>query len=176
MMTIRNAWLGRACLGIWLMTTLTGVALAGEYDLTVDRVEIDTGDFTRTGVGFNRASPGPILRFKEGEKVTINVTNNLSEATSIHWHGLILPFEQDGVPGISYEGIAPGETFTYNFPVVQSGTYWFHSHTGFQEPDGAYGAIIIDSAKRDPFRYDRDYVVQQSDHAEPQDVLGLLQP
>ncbi len=163
MMKFPKAWLGRVGLGIWLVMTLTGVALAGEYDLSVDRVEIDAGDFTRTGVGFNGASPGPVLRFKEGENVTINVTNNLSEATSIHWHGLILPFEQDGVPGISYDGIAPGETFTYTFPIVQSGTYWFHSHTDFQEPDGAYGAIIIEPAKRDPFRYDRDYVVQLTD-------------
>lgn len=138
-------------------------ATAGEYSLTVDRVQIDTGDFTRPGIGYNGASPGPILRFKEGEDVVINVTNNLSEQTSIHWHGLILPFEQDGVPGISYPGIAPGETFTYRFPIVQSGTYWFHSHSPFQEPDGAYGAIIIEPKKRDPFRFDRDYVVQLTD-------------
>ena len=163
MMKFPNAWLGRVGLGIWLISSLTNVAISGEYDLTVDRVEIDAGDFTRTGVGFNGASPGPVLRFKEGEDVTINVTNNLSEATSIHWHGLILPFEQDGVPGISYDGIAPGDTFTYNFPISQSGTYWFHSHTDFQEPDGAYGAIIIEPAKREPFRYDRDYVVQLTD-------------
>jgi L-ascorbate oxidase len=158
-----KAWLSYVCVGIGILATTTGFVAAAEYDLTVDRVEIDAGDFSRGGVGFNGASPGPTLRFKEGDNVTINVTNNLSEATSIHWHGLILPFEQDGVPGISYEGISPGETFTYNFPIVQSGTYWFHSHTDFQEPDGAYGAIIIEPAKRDPFRYDRDYVVQLTD-------------
>jgi L-ascorbate oxidase len=158
-----KAWLSYVCVGIGILATTTGVVAAAEYDLTVDRVEIDAGDFTRGGVGFNGASPGPTLRFKEGDNVTINVTNNLSEATSIHWHGLILPFEQDGVPGISYEGISPGETFTYNFPIVQNGTYWFHSHTGFQEPDGAYGAIIIEPAEREPFRYDRDYVVQLTD-------------
>ena len=105
----------------------TTAANAGTYNLTVDPVTIDTGTFTRTGIGYNGASPGPVLRFKEGEEVTINVTNNLSEPTSIHWHGLILPYQQDGVPGISYDGIAAGETFTYNFPIVQSGTYWFHS-------------------------------------------------
>ena len=138
-------------------------ALAGEYNLTVDRVTIDTGDFTRSGIGYNGASPGPVLRFKEGEEVTINVTNNLSESTSIHWHGLILPFQQDGVPGISYPGIEAGETFTYRFPIVQSGTYWFHSHTGFQEPDGAYGAIVIEPKGREPFRFDREYVVQLAD-------------
>jgi len=136
---------------------------AGEYDLTVDNVIIDTGTFQKKGIGYNGASPGPVLRFKEGEDVTINVTNNLDEMTSIHWHGLILPYQQDGVPTISYDGIKPGETFTYRFPIVQSGTYWFHSHSGFQEPDGAYGAIVIESKKREPFRYTRDYVVQLTD-------------
>jgi len=149
-----------AAVGLALASVAGGSALAGAYDLTVDRVKIDTGDFTRTGIGYNGASPGPVLRFKEGEDVVISVTNNLSESTSIHWHGLILPFEQDGVPGVSYPGIEPGETFTYRFPIVQSGTYWFHSHSGFQEPDGAYGAIVIEPKEREPFRYDRDYVVQ----------------
>ncbi|MBK0399483.1 copper resistance system multicopper oxidase [Limibaculum sp. M0105] len=138
-------------------------APAGTYELTVDRVRIDTGEFRKRGIGYNGASPGPVLRFTEGEDVTINVTNNLSEPTSVHWHGLILPFQQDGVPGVSFPGIAPGETFTYRFPVVQAGTYWFHSHSGFQEPDGAYGAIVIEPAAREPFRYDRDYVVQLTD-------------
>jgi len=136
---------------------------AAEYNLTVDAVDIETADFTRRGVGFNGASPGPVLRFKEGEQVVINVTNNMSESTSIHWHGLILPFEQDGVPGISYDGIAPGETFTYTFPIQQAGTYWYHSHTDFQEPDGAYGAIVIEPEGREPFRFDREYVVQLTD-------------
>jgi len=136
---------------------------AGVYDLTVDNVIIDTGAFQKKGIGYNGASPGPVLRFTEGEDVTINVTNNLDEKTSIHWHGLVLPYQQDGVPTISYDGIKPGETFTYNFPIVQSGTYWFHSHSGFQEPDGAYGAIVIKSKKREPFRYARDYVVQLTD-------------
>ncbi|MFO7527510.1 MAG: copper resistance system multicopper oxidase [Marinobacter sp.] len=139
------------------------MAAAGEYDITVDRVMIDTGDFVKEGIGYNGASPGPVLRFKEGETVTINVTNNLDEPTSIHWHGLILPFEQDGVPGISFDGIPAGETFTYEFPIVQSGTYWFHSHSGFQEPNGAYGAIVIEPEGREPFRYDREYVVQLTD-------------
>ncbi|WP_036553291.1 copper resistance system multicopper oxidase [Nisaea denitrificans] len=156
---LRRAFL----LGAGLAAALSGAATAGEYSLTVDPVTVDTGAFTRSGIGYNGATPGPVLRFREGEDVTIRVTNNLSEPTSIHWHGLILPFEQDGVPGISYEGIAPGETFTYRFPIVQSGTYWFHSHTGFQEPDGAYGAIVIEPTKREPFRYDREYVVQLTD-------------
>ncbi|MFT6430155.1 MAG: CopA family copper-resistance protein [Halopseudomonas sp.] len=142
---------------------LPAIGLAGEYSLTVDRVQIDTGDFAKEGIGYNGKSPGPVMRFKEGEEVSIKVTNNLDEMTSIHWHGLILPYKQDGVPGISFPGIKPGETFTYNFPITQSGTYWFHSHSGFQEPDGAYGAIVIEPEGREPFRYDRDYVVQLTD-------------
>jgi CopA family copper-resistance protein len=151
------------CTAIALFLLAPGTVRAGEYSLTVDPVTIDTVDFQREGVGFNGASPGPVLRFKEGEDVTIHVTNNLDEMTSVHWHGMILPFEQDGVPGISYDGIAPGETFTYNFPIRQSGTYWFHSHSGFQEPDGAYGAIVIEPKAREPFRYDREYVIQLAD-------------
>ncbi|MBO6825401.1 MAG: copper resistance system multicopper oxidase [Sneathiella sp.] len=139
------------------------ISQAKTYDLTVDKVIIDTGEFKKEGIGYNGASPGPVLSFEEGEEVTINVTNNLSETTSIHWHGLILPYQMDGVPDISFDGIKPGETFTYKFPIVQSGTYWFHSHSGFQEPDGAYGAITIKPKKRDPFRFDRDYVVQFTD-------------
>ena len=146
---------------------------AGTYDLTVDRVTIDTGDFRRQGIGYNGASPGPVLRFNEGEDVTINVTNNLDVATSVHWHGLILPFQMDGVPTISYPGIAPGETFTYRFPIRQTGTYWFHSHSGLQEPNGAYGAIVIKPKGREPFRYDREYVVQLTD-AHPHSPARIL--
>lgn len=146
-----------------LVLSLPGMAFGAVYDISVDRVTIDTGSFIREGIGYNGTSPGPVLRFQEGEEVTINVTNNLDEPTSIHWHGLILPFQMDGVPDVSFEGIAPGETFTYRFPIVQTGTYWFHSHTHFQEPDGAYGAIVIAPKGREPFRFDRDYVVQLTD-------------
>ena len=149
--------------GLGLATALIGSAWAETYNISVDRVSVDTGDFRKAGIGYNGKSTPTILRFQEGEDVTINVTNNLSEDTSVHWHGLILPFDQDGVPGISYPGIAPGETFTYRFPIKQSGTYWFHSHSGLQEPDGAYGAIIIEPKGREPYRYDREYVVQLAD-------------
>ena len=120
-----------AGLGLGFALALTSAAAAGTYNITVDRLKIDTGAFTKTGIGYNGSTTPTILRFKEGEEVTIKVTNNLSVDTSIHWHGLILPFRQDGVPKISFDGIKPGETFTYNFPIVQSGTYWFHSHSGF---------------------------------------------
>lgn len=147
---------------IALLGTL-GTAHAAEYALTVDKVMIDTGSFKKEGIGYNGASPGPVLRFKEGEDVTVKVTNNLDEDTSVHWHGLIVPTGQDGVPMLSFDGIKPGETFTYRFPIRQSGTFWFHSHSGFQEPDGAYGAIVIEPKRREPFRYDREYVVQLTD-------------
>ena len=133
------------------------------HTLTIDPITIDTGGFRREGVGFNGASPGPTLVLQEGEEAVIRVKNNLAADSSIHWHGLILPFRMDGVPDISFDGIAPGETFEYRFPVAQAGTYWFHSHSGFQEPDGAYGAIVIRPKAREPFRYDRDYVVQLAD-------------
>jgi CopA family copper-resistance protein len=147
-------------------------AFAGVYNLTVDEVTLNAGKLKKKAIGYNGSTPGPILRFKEGEEVTIHVKNNLSVPTSIHWHGLILPFNQDGVPNISFPGIKPGETFTYKFPIVQSGTYWFHSHSGFQEPDGAYGAIVIEAKKREPFVYDRDYVIQLTDaHAHSGDRI-----
>ncbi|WP_288349862.1 copper resistance system multicopper oxidase [uncultured Thalassospira sp.] len=153
----------RALLGALGTVMLSATSFAATYDLTVDYVEIDTGTMKTGGIGYNGSSPGPTLRFKEGEDVVINVTNNLDEATSTHWHGLILPYQMDGVPGISFPGIEPGETFTYRIPVSQSGTYWFHSHSGFQEPDGAYGSIIIEPQKREPFKFDREYVVVLKD-------------
>ncbi|MEE3043878.1 MAG: copper resistance system multicopper oxidase [Pseudomonadota bacterium] len=153
----------RALLGALGAVMLSAPSFAATYDLTVDYVEIDTGTMKTRAIGYNGSSPGPTLRFKEGEEVVINVTNNLDEATSIHWHGLILPYQMDGVPGISFPGIEPGETFTYRIPVSQSGTYWFHSHSGFQEPDGAYGSIIIEPQKREPFKFDREYVVVLKD-------------
>ena len=151
---------------------LNASAAEVEYSISVDRVVSDLDGVRKTGIGYNGKTPGETLRFKEGDTAVIHVTNNLDEPTSIHWHGLILPFNQDGVPGISFPGIQPGETFTYKFPVVQSGTYWYHSHSGFQEPDGAYGSIVIESAKREPFKYDREYVIQLADpHAHSGDRI-----
>jgi len=111
----------------------------------------------------NGSIPAPTLRWREGDTVTIRVTNRLREATSIHWHGMILPFQMDGVPGISFAGIAPGETFTYRFKVQQSGTFWYHSHSGMQEQTGMYGAIVIEPRDGETIRADRDHVVQLSD-------------
>lgn len=157
------ASLRTACAAAALALSAATAAQAGTYNITVDKIRIDAGDFRKSGVGYNISQTPTILRFKEGENVTLNVTNNLREDTSIHWHGLILPFDQDGVPGISFDGIKPGETFSYKFPIEQAGTYWFHSHSGFQEPDGAYGAIVIEPKGGEPVRADRDYVVQLTD-------------
>jgi CopA family copper-resistance protein len=160
--------------GLLVAALASPFALHAEtYDLTVDRVTIDTGGFRKSGIGYNGASPGPVLRFTEGEDAVVRVTNNLSVSTSIHWHGLILPYKMDGVPGFSFDGIAPGETFTYRFPLVQAGTYWYHSHSGMQEPDGAYGAIIIEPKGREPYRYDREYVVQLTD-AHPHSAARVM--
>ncbi|MHC8493138.1 copper resistance system multicopper oxidase [Thalassospira sp. SM2505] len=160
---MKNHYVKGALLGTLAALVLSSGSQAASYDLSVDYVTIDTGEMKTTGIGYNGSSPGPTLRFKEGEEAVIKVTNNLDEATSIHWHGLILPYQMDGVPGISFPGIEPGETFTYRIPVKQSGTYWFHSHSGFQEPDGAYGSIIIEPQKREPFKFDREYVVVLKD-------------
>lgn len=116
-------------------------------------------------IGINGGSPAPLIRLREGQRVRIAVTNALAEETSIHWHGLLLPFQMDGVPGISFPGIPAGATFTYDFPVIQSGTYWYHSHSGLQEQMGHYGPIVIDPAGPDPIASDREHVVVLSDHS-----------
>jgi FtsP/CotA-like multicopper oxidase with cupredoxin domain len=115
------------------------------------------------GVAVNGSVPGPLIRLKEGENVRLNVTNHLGEDTSIHWHGLLVPFHMDGVPGISFPGIRPGQTFTYEFPVRQSGTYWYHSHSGLQEQQGHYGPLVIDPAGDETAQYDRDYILLLSE-------------
>jgi len=115
------------------------------------------------GIAVNGSVPGPLIRLKEGQDVRLNVTNSLPEDTSIHWHGLLLPFHMDGVPGISFPGIRPGQTFTYEFPVRQAGTYWYHSHSGLQEQQGHYGPLIIDPAGEEPVAYDRDYILLLSE-------------
>lgn len=146
------------------------------FDLTYKPTPVNFTGKERLATAINGSVPAPILRWREGDIVTLNLTNHLAEDTSIHWHGIILPYQMDGVPGISYDGVKPGETFTYRFPVIQSGTYWYHSHSGFQEQTGAYGAIIIDPKEPEPFSYDRDYVVQLSDWSDenPDDIYAKL--
>jgi len=117
-------------------------------------------------IGINGTVPAPLVRLKEGQTARLTVINDLDEDSSIHWHGLILPFHMDGVPGVSFPGIKPRSQFVYEFPVVQSGTYWYHSHSGLQEQLGHYGPIVIDPAGADPVAYDREHVVVLSDHSE----------
>ena len=154
--------------------TLSG----NKFDLTYNPTPVNFTGQDRFATAINGTVPAPTLRWKEGQDIALNVTNNLAEDTSIHWHGIILPSGQDGVPNISdgFSGIKPGETFNYHFPVKQSGTYWYHSHSGFQEPTGAYGAIIIDPIEPEPFSYDRDYVVVLSDWSDekPDNIYAKL--
>jgi L-ascorbate oxidase len=151
-------------------------ALADTYNLIIDEKTVNiTGTPTQATV-INGTMPGPLLRFKEGEEVVINVTNNLDVDSSIHWHGLIVPWQMDGVPGISYDGIKPGETFTYKFTLEQNGTYWYHSHSAFQEQTGVHAPMIIEPAEADPVQYDRDYVVMLADWKDesPEEVYANL--
>jgi CopA family copper-resistance protein len=134
-----------------------------EFDLTIAETPVNFTGSPRLATTINGSIPAPTLRWREGDTVTIRVTNRLAVDTSIHWHGILLPYQMDGVPGISFKGIAPGETFVYRFKVKQAGTYWYHSHSGMQEQTGMYGAIIVDTAGSGPIRADRDYVVQLSD-------------
>jgi FtsP/CotA-like multicopper oxidase with cupredoxin domain len=137
---------------------------AAEYDLTIARQPVNITGKSIEKVTVNGSIPAPTLRFKEGEEAVIHVTNNMKQITSIHWHGMILFGEMDGVPGFNgFEGIAPGQTFTYRFPLRQSGTYWYHAHSAGQEQDGLYGSIIVDPKGADPIKSNRDYVVVLSD-------------
>lgn len=155
-------------------------AFAGTHDIVIERHVVNVTGRDRVGMLINGQLPGPVLRLKEGEDAVINVTNLLDENASIHWHGLIVPPEMDGVPGISPgygDGIKPGETFTYRFKVRQSGTYWFHSHSSAeQEQLGVYAPIIIEPRERDPFKYDREYVIMFSDWTDedPKRIIGNL--
>jgi CopA family copper-resistance protein len=149
-----------------------------DFNLTIGQQAVNFTGAPRIATTVNGSLPAPILRWREGDTVALRVTNLLPETSSIHWHGIILPSAMDGVPGIAtgFNGIKPGETFTYQFPVVQSGTYWYHSHSGFQEQTGLYGPIIIDPREPEPFTYDRDYVVMLSDWTDedPTDVYARL--
>ncbi len=147
-----------------------------DFDLTIGNTPMTFAARMRPTTSVNGSVPAPTLRWREGTTVTLRVHNRLPTTSSIHWHGILVPFRMDGVPGISFSGIAPGETFTARFPVKQSGTYWYHSHSRFQEQTGLYGAIIIDPAEADPIRADRDHVVVLSDWTDedPEHVFATL--
>ena len=153
------------------------VVLTGtEFDLRIGETPIRVTGAPRGALTVNGTLPAPTLRWREGDAVSLRVANALEEETSIHWHGILLPANMDGVPGLSFHGIHPGESYVYRFNVRQSGTYWYHSHSGFQEQQGLYGAIIIDPREPEPFRYDREHVVLLSDWTDehPKRVFSKL--
>ncbi len=153
-------------------TVLSGT----DFDLYIGELPVNITGTARTAMAINGSIPGPILRWREGDTVTLRVRNRLQQDTSIHWHGIILPANMDGVPGLSFHGIAPDGMYEYKFKVQQNGTYWYHSHSGFQEQVGVYGALVIDAKEPEPFTYDRDYVVMLSDWTDedPARVLSKL--
>ena len=154
-------------------TAAPGVLSGETIDLKVGASPINITGRQRMATTVNGTVPAPILRLRQGDTVTINVANTLREPASIHWHGLRLPNEMDGVPGLTFPGIAPGETFTYRFPIVQSGTYFYHSHSGMQEQTGLYGALVLAPPEKEPYDYDREYVIQLSDWTD-QDPMKVL--
>jgi len=158
---LKSACLKASTRGVGNPYILTGK----HFRLSIGYMPVNFTGKERIATAVNGSVPAPVLRWKEGEEVSLAVTNNLAHDTSIHWHGIILPSEMDGVPYVSdnYPGIPPGDTFNYRFKLNQSGTYWYHSHSGFQEQTGLYGAIIVDPEGADPVSYDREYVIVLSD-------------
>jgi len=152
--------------------TLTG----NEFHLHIAHSIVNFTGTPQVAVTVNNMLPSPTLIWREGDEVTLHVTNHLDEMSSIHWHGIILPFEMDGVPGLTYDGIKPGETFTYKFKVQQHGSYWYHSHSGFQEQNGMYGSIVILPKQKEPYDYAHDHLIQLSDWTDedPDDVVKNL--
>ena len=153
-----------------------GVLTGTDFDLRIGPIPINITGSDRTAYAVNGSVPAPLLRWREGDTVTLRVANSLREDASIHWHGILLPANMDGVPGLSFHGIRPGETYTYRFNVRQAGTYWYHSHSGFQEQQGVYGPLVIESREPEPFKYDREHVVLLSDWTDekPERVFAKL--
>jgi FtsP/CotA-like multicopper oxidase with cupredoxin domain len=146
------------------------------FSLEIGELPVNFTGRSRLATVVNGSLPAPLLRLREGDDVVLAVTNRLKVPSAIHWHGLQLPAQMDGVPGLSFHGIAPGETYDYRFKAIQSGTYWYHAHAGYQEQTGLYGPIIIDPRDPVPFTYDREYVVMFSDWSDlsPERIVGLL--
>ena len=158
-----------------VICSMTAQAETVEYDLTIAEETINiTGDQVKA-MTINGSIPGPVLRFKEGDLARIHVHNSMDVDTSIHWHGLLVPPGMDGVPYVTFPPIKPHSTFTYEFPIRQSGTYWYHSHTRLQEQLGVYGAFVIEEEEND-LAYDREYTVVLSDwtNENPHEILRTL--
>jgi FtsP/CotA-like multicopper oxidase with cupredoxin domain len=156
--------------------TDAGVLEGTEFDLRIGETRVNVTGRERVALTINGSLPGPLLRWREGDTVTLRVSNALDDDTSIHWHGILLPANMDGVPGLSFDGIRPGATWPYRFRVRQAGTYWYHSHAGFQEQRGVYGPLVIVPREPEPFRYDREHVVMLTDWTDedPRHVFGRL--
>lgn len=157
-------------------STQPAVLRGNNFHLNIGYLGVNYTGKKGIATAINGSVPAPTLIWQEGETVTIHVTNHLAVDTSIHWHGIILPSNMDGVPGMSFSGIKPGETFTYSFDVNQSGTYWYHSHSGFQEQTGLYGAIVVEPKAGKTEDYDRDHIVVLSDWSDekPEDLFRTL--
>ncbi|EHK69075.1 twin-arginine translocation pathway signal:copper-resistance protein CopA [Pseudomonas psychrotolerans L19] len=158
-----------AAAGSTALSTLTGT----EFDLSIGEMPVNITGKRRTAMVINGGLPGPLLRWREGDTVTLRVRNRLDAATSIHWHGIILPPNMDGVPGLSFAGIEPGGMYVYQFKLQQNGTYWYHSHSGFQEQAGVYGPLVIEAKEPEPFKYDREHVVMLTDWTD-EDPASLM--
>jgi CopA family copper-resistance protein len=168
------AW-ARAHSGGTLARRGSDVLSGGHLTMTVEDATFTTGGRRGPAVTVNGTLPGPLVRLKEGQDLTVDLVNKASEGTSIHWHGMLVPFLMDGVPGVTMPAVMPGETFRYRFPIRQAGTYWWHAHT-LQEPMGHYGPIVIDPADPDPFEYDREYVLMLTDWSpmHPHEIIRKL--
>lgn len=171
-----------ACYPAWAQPVSAGIApplpsVSGtDIRLRIARQTLRVDGKVTRAIGINGTVPGPLIRLKEGQQARLTAVNDLDEDSSIHWHGLILPFQMDGVPGVSFPGIKPRSTFVYDFPIVQSGTYWYHSHSGLQEQLGHYGPIVIDPAGADPIGFHREHVIVLSDHSRllPEEIFRKL--
>lgn len=160
---------------VWAITSPgePNVLAGTEFDLYIGETPVNITGNPRTAMTINGGIPGPLLRWREGDTVTLRVKNKLKDTTSIHWHGILLPANMDGVPGLSFHGIEPDGMYVYQFKVRQNGTYWYHSHSGFQEQSGVYGPLVIDAKEPEAFQYDRDYVVMLTDWTD-EDAVDLM--
>ncbi|ETI65494.1 copper resistance system multicopper oxidase [Sphingobium sp. AR-3-1] len=155
----------------WAQPVSTGIATplptvsGNDIELKIAQQMMTIDGRKMRAIGVNGTVPAPLIRLREGQTVRLHVTNDLDEDSSIHWHGVLVPPQFDGVPGISFPGIRPKTTFVYEFPIIQNGTYWYHSHSGLQEQLGHYGPIVIDPAGVDPVKYDREHVIVLADHS-----------
>lgn len=158
-----------AGLGLWRGNAMAQVAAprtelrGNHFELEIDELPVDFTGRRRVATVVNGQLPAPLLRWRQGETVTLRVRNRLKVSSSIHWHGIVLPADMDGVPGLSFDGIPAGGEYTYRFTVNQSGTYWYHSHSRFQEQTGLYGPIVVEPREGERHRADRDYVVMLND-------------